>query len=28
MGVNPGGNGILSALEDLKARSETIGAAK
>jgi peroxiredoxin len=28
MGVNPGANGILSALEDLKARSETIGAAK
>jgi len=28
VGVNPGANGILSALEDLKARSETIAAAK
>jgi len=28
IGVNPGANGILSALEDLKAKSETIGAAK
>jgi peroxiredoxin len=28
VGVNPGANGILSALEDLKAKSETIGATK
>jgi peroxiredoxin len=28
VGVNPGANGILSALEDLKARSETIAAPK
>ena len=28
MGVNPGANGILSALEDLKAKSETLAAAK
>ena len=28
IGVNPGANGILSALEDLKAKSETTGAAK
>jgi len=28
VGVNPGANGILSALEDLKAKSETIAAAK
>jgi peroxiredoxin len=28
MGVNPGANGILSALEDLKAKSETMRAAK
>jgi peroxiredoxin len=28
MAVNPGANGILSALEDLKEKSETTGAAK
>jgi peroxiredoxin len=28
IGVNPGANGILSALENLKAKSETIAAAK
>ena len=28
IGVNPGANGILSALEDLKAKSETTAAAK
>jgi peroxiredoxin len=28
IGVNPGANGILSALEDLKAKSETIAPAK
>jgi peroxiredoxin len=28
VGVNPGANGILSALEDLKAKSETIAAPK
>jgi len=28
VGVNPGANGILSALEDLKAKNETIAAAK
>ena len=28
IGVNPGANGILSALEDLKAKSETANAAK
>ena len=28
IGINPGANGILSALEDLKAKSETTGAAK
>jgi peroxiredoxin len=28
MGVNPGANGILSALEDLKTKSETMAAAK
>lgn len=28
IGVNPGANGILSALEDLKAKNETIAAAK
>jgi peroxiredoxin len=28
IGIDPGANGILSALEDLKAKSETTGAAK
>jgi alkyl hydroperoxide reductase subunit AhpC len=28
VGVNPGANGILSALEDLKAKNETIAAEK
>ncbi len=28
IGINPGANGILSALEDLKAKSEPTGAAK
>jgi peroxiredoxin len=28
VGVNPGANGILSSLEDLKAKNETTGAAK
>jgi peroxiredoxin len=28
IGVNPGANGILSALEDLKAKTETTGAAR